>query len=45
VANGGHYFLRPDEIVFNSIPNTTDKTFVSEEGAVHGGFNASKRSD
>ena len=37
VANGGHYFLRPDEIVFTSIPNTTDKTFAIEEGAVHGG--------
>ena len=37
VANGGHYFLRPDEIVFENATGTTDKTFAIEEGAVHGG--------
>ena len=36
VANGGHYFLRPDEIVFNAA-RTADKTFAITEGAVHGG--------
>jgi pimeloyl-ACP methyl ester carboxylesterase len=36
VANGGHYFLRPDEIVFNAA-RMTDKTFAITEGAVHGG--------
>jgi len=37
VANGGHYFLRPDEIVYENANSTTDKTFAIEEGAVHGG--------
>ena len=37
VANGGHYFLRPDEIVYENATATTDKTFAIEEGAVHGG--------
>jgi hypothetical protein len=36
LANGGHYFLRPDEIVFNAA-KMTDKTFAVTEGAVHGG--------
>jgi hypothetical protein len=36
VANGAHYFLRPDEIVFNTA-RMADKTFVITEGAVHGG--------
>jgi hypothetical protein len=36
VANGAHYFLAPDETVFeNAI--SSDKTYVIEEGAVHGG--------
>ena len=37
VANGGHYFLRPDEIVYENATATTDRTFAIEEGAVHGG--------
>jgi len=36
IANSGHYFLRPDEIIFNTA-TTTDKTLAYEEGAVHGG--------
>ena len=33
---GGHYFLRPDEIVYENA-KSTDKTFAIEEGSVHGG--------
>jgi hypothetical protein len=36
IANTGHYFLRPDEIIFNSAASF-DKTLAYEEGAVHGG--------
>jgi hypothetical protein len=36
VANGAHYFLRPDEMIFDAL-KTSDKTFAIEEGAVHGG--------
>ena len=36
VANGGHYFLRPDEIVYNTA-RMTDKTYAIEEGSVHAG--------
>jgi hypothetical protein len=36
VANGGHYFLRPDEIIINTA-KMNDKTFAITEGAIHGG--------
>ena len=36
IANTGHYFLRPDEIVYENA-FTPDKTIAFEEGAVHGG--------
>ena len=36
VANSGHYFIRPDEIVYDAA-KSKDKTFAIEEGAVHGG--------
>jgi hypothetical protein len=36
IANTGHYFLRPDEIVYDSA-YSTDKTLAFSEGAVHGG--------
>lgn len=36
IANGGHYFLRSDEIVFDTA-RMTDKTFAILEGATHGG--------
>jgi len=36
VANTGHYFLRPDEIIYESAVST-DKTIAFSEGAVHGG--------
>lgn len=36
VANSGHYFLRPDEIIYDAT-KSKDKTFAIEEGAVHGG--------
>jgi hypothetical protein len=36
VANGAHYFLRPDEMIFDAL-RTNDKTFAITEGAVHGG--------
>lgn len=36
VANGGHYFLRPDELLFDTA-KMADKTFAITEGAVHGG--------
>jgi pimeloyl-ACP methyl ester carboxylesterase len=36
VANSGHYFLRPDEIIYQTA-KMPDKTFAIEEGSVHGG--------
>jgi hypothetical protein len=36
IANSGHYFLRPDEIVYDNA-YTKDKTIAFSEGAVHGG--------
>jgi hypothetical protein len=36
ISNTGHYFLRPDEIVYNRAVST-DKTLAYSEGAVHGG--------
>ena len=36
IANSGHYFIRPDEIVYN-LAASADKTLAYEEGAVHGG--------
>ena len=36
VSNTGHYFLRPDEIVYDNA-FTSDKTIAYSEGAVHGG--------
>jgi hypothetical protein len=36
ISNTGHYFLRPDEILFDAAISH-DKTIAFEEGAVHGG--------
>jgi hypothetical protein len=36
VANGGHYFLRFDEMIYDNA-TTPDKTYAIEEGSVHGG--------
>jgi pimeloyl-ACP methyl ester carboxylesterase len=36
VGNSGHYFLRTDEIIYQTA-RMSDKTFAIEEGAVHGG--------
>jgi hypothetical protein len=36
MAHGAHYFLRPDEMIYNEL-KSTDKTFAIVEGAVHGG--------
>jgi len=36
ISNTGHYFVRPDEILYDSAV-THDKTIAFEEGAVHGG--------
>ncbi len=36
VSNSGHYFLRPDEIIFDAM-RSADKTYAIEEGSVHGG--------
>lgn len=36
VANGGHYFLRPDEMIINAA-KMSDKTYAITEGAIHGG--------
>ena len=36
VGNGGHYFLRTDEILYQ-MGTMADKTFAIEEGAVHAG--------
>jgi hypothetical protein len=36
VSNSGHYFVVPDEIIFNNV-KSTDKTYAIEEGSVHGG--------
>src|SRR5437762_5558517 len=36
ISNTGHYFVRPDEILYdNAVAH--DKTIAFEEGAVHGG--------
>ena len=35
-ANSAHYFIRPDEIVYDAA-KSADKTYVITEGAVHGG--------
>ncbi|HEY7167725.1 MAG TPA: hypothetical protein VIB79_24420 [Candidatus Binatia bacterium] len=36
ISNSGHYFLRPDEIIYDAAASF-DKTLAYEEGAVHGG--------
>jgi hypothetical protein len=36
ISNTGHYFIRPDEIIYN-VAASFDKTLAYEEGAVHGG--------
>ena len=36
VANSGHYFLRPDEFIYDNA-TTPDKTYAIEEGSVHVG--------
>lgn len=36
VGNGAHYFIRPDEIIYQTA-RMRDKTFAIEEGAVHAG--------
>jgi hypothetical protein len=36
IANTGHYFNRPDEIIYDAAI-TSDKTIAFSEGAVHGG--------
>lgn len=36
IANTGHYFLRPDEIIYD-LAISKDKTLAFSEGAVHGG--------
>jgi pimeloyl-ACP methyl ester carboxylesterase len=36
VANGGHYFLRPDELIYDAA-RMPDKTFAIEEGSIHPG--------
>ena len=36
ISNTGHYFIRPDEIIYNAAASF-DKTLAYEEGAVHGG--------
>jgi hypothetical protein len=36
VAHGAHYFLVPDEIIFDNA-RSADKTFIVTEGAVHAG--------
>ena len=36
VSNGGHYFLRPAEMVFDAA-KMADKTYAITEGSVHGG--------
>jgi pimeloyl-ACP methyl ester carboxylesterase len=36
IAHGAHYFLTPDEMIFDAAVSP-DKTFVVTEGAVHGG--------
>nr|TFG53268.1 MAG: hypothetical protein E4H34_03905 [Hyphomicrobiales bacterium] len=36
IANGGHYFIVTNEIVFNAA-GSTDKTFAITEGSVHAG--------
>ena len=36
VAHTGHYFIRPDEFIYDAA-TTEDKTIAFNEGAVHGG--------
>ena len=36
VAHTAHYFIRPDEIIYDAA-STLDKTIAFNEGAVHGG--------
>ena len=36
VGNSGHYFIRPDEIIYQTA-KMADKTIAMEEGSVHGG--------
>jgi hypothetical protein len=36
VGNSGHYFIRPDEIIYQTA-RMADKTIAMEEGSVHGG--------
>jgi hypothetical protein len=36
IAHTGHYFNRPDEIIYDAA-TTLDKTIAFNEGAVHGG--------
>ena len=36
IANSGHYFVVPDEILFDAA-TMKDKTFAIQEGSVHGG--------
>jgi hypothetical protein len=36
VGNSGHYFVRPDEIIYQTA-RMADKTLAMEEGSVHGG--------
>jgi len=36
ISNTGHYFIRPDEIIYDAA-GSFDKTLAFEEGAVHGG--------
>jgi hypothetical protein len=36
VANGGHYFLRPDELIYDTA-RMPDKTYAIEEGSIHPG--------
>jgi hypothetical protein len=36
IAHTGHYFIRPDEIIYD-FATSPDKTLAFNEGAVHGG--------
>lgn len=36
IAHTGHYFIRPDEIIYDAAISP-DKTIAFNEGAVHGG--------
>jgi hypothetical protein len=37
IANTGHYFNRPAEIIYDNATKTEDKTIAFSEGATHGG--------